>query len=214
VPDRPSSHAAGNCRRRRPARRSAGHLDDCKEAAETGVAVERQGDAGEIDHARVQQAFGHQSPFRQLEQLARGRAIAPVEEAALTFAVGFDQIEPGHAVSNTQHEIAGDPFGPGHLSDCGGIWIVAQRRRIGDVDPGAGKIDRGIERVATEGEAITTVAPARQLHHHLADGYDTGLRLGHDIIPEVATGVRGTPQDSFGRESFDGRKTPAGSRPA
>ena len=58
------------------------------------------------------------------------------------------------------------------------VGIVAHRGRVGRRNAGAREIDRGVERVAAEREAVAVVGAARQLDHHFADADDAGF-LSH-----------------------------------
>ena len=60
------------------------------------------------------------------------------------------------------------------------VGIVAHRARVGRRDAGARQIDRGVERVAAEREAVAVVGAARELDHHFADADDAGFLLSHE----------------------------------
>src|SRR6266516_5458844 len=105
--------------------------------------------------------------------------LAPIAEAALAGGMGFDQIEPRGAVGHAHDQFGANAFGRRERNERVRVGIIAERGRIGDVDPCAREIDRGVERVAAEREAIAGVGTAGELDHHLADGNDAGLLLGH-----------------------------------
>ena len=126
----------------------ARHLDDGEEAAEPGVGIERQRDAGEVDQPRAIMLSAMRFQSGELEQLARRRLVAPVVEAPLALGVGLDQVEAGQPAGHAQHQVGRDALGRGQRDDAVGIGIVAERGRIGDVDAGARQIDRGVEGVA------------------------------------------------------------------
>ena len=71
------------------------------------------------------------------------------------------------------------------------VGIVAERRRIGDRNAGAGEIDGGVEGVAAIGEAVAAVVAARQFHHHFADRNDArGVVSSWLRVPFARAGPR------------------------
>src|SRR5690348_3086203 len=63
------------------------------------------------------------------------------------------------------------------------MWVIAQRGRIGHVNPGACHIDRGVEGVAAASRVEAPVSAAGHLDHDLADGDDAFLFVAHAQLP-------------------------------
>jgi hypothetical protein len=90
-----------------------------------------------------------------------------------------DHREAGQAAAQSQHEIAGNPLRRGEREDGIGIGIVPERCGKGDIEAGAGEINRHIERIAGAGDAESAITAAHQLNDRFSDRDDAGLRLAH-----------------------------------
>src|SRR6185436_13276765 len=100
-------------------------LEDGEKPAEAVVRIKRQRDAGEINEPGRYQAFGNAHPIRELEQLARGGAVAPIAETTLPGWAILDQAQPGLPAGHAQDEICGNTLGGGKRHDAVGIRLVA-----------------------------------------------------------------------------------------
>ena len=100
---------------------------------------------------------------------------------AVARAVGVtvDHRETGQPAAQSRHEIAGDALRRGKREDRIGIGIVPERRRKGDIDPGAGEINRHVEGIAGAADAKSAIAATHQLDDRFSDRDYTGLLLTH-----------------------------------
>ena len=155
------------------------HLDEREKAADARIRIERKGDAGEIDELCFGETLGHAAPVRKLEQLARGGFAAPIMAVARAVGLAVDHREAGQAAAQSQHEIAGNPLRRGEREDGIGIGIVPERRRKGDIEAGAGEINRHVERVAGAADAESAITAAHQLDDRFSHRDDAGLLLAH-----------------------------------
>ena len=147
--------------------------------AAAGLAIERERHPRKIDEVVLGQRRGDRVRLRQLEQLPRRRAVAPIVEGPLPIPVGADDMQPRQAARHAHHMVRADALrAPGrqHLLAPG---IVAQRGEVVDGNAEAGEIDGGVQRVAAIAARQQPARRLRQLDHALANRSDAGhgLRL-------------------------------------
>ena len=165
-----------------------------KKAADAVIGIERQRDAREIDQPRRHQALRDPHPVRQLEQVARRRAIAPIANAALAGGTILNKAKPRQPARHAQHQVRGNPFGGGERHDAVRIAVVAERGGERDIDAGAGEINGGIERVPAAGQPEPAVGPTRQFDQRLRRRRQCGLFARSSVAHGSALRTLGPPR--------------------
>src|SRR5580693_5827393 len=140
-----------------------------EKSSDAGGRKERQRDAGKVNELCRKQTFRNAHPIGKLEQLARGRALAPVTAAAFARRTALDKAQTRRAASDAQHEVGRNSFSSGERQNAFRIGIIADGGGEANVDAGAREIDRRVERVPAAGEREPAVGSALQFDQHFAD---------------------------------------------
>ena len=157
---------------RDPAAARAGARQSRPQPLPASLAVERQGDPGEVDQLVARQGRRQRRRGRQLEQLPRRRLAAPVGKAPLALGVRLDDVEPRQPPRQALYEAGAHALGFPARQHLGAPRIVAQRREVVDLGSQPRQVDGRVERIAAPAAREAAVGQLAQLDHALADAGD------------------------------------------
>ena len=102
----------------------------------------------------------HQQRIGPLKKFARAPPRSSSDTCARP-ATGFNQAEGWQSSRRPKHKLGGKPLSGSQSDNTVGIRIIAKNGREGDIDAGAGEIDRRAKGIATTRKREPSIRAAR-----------------------------------------------------